>query len=195
MKRRAFLALFAALSLTACSQPPAVFKNQDLTSEKIFPSANLVGADGRPQDLTYFRSKVLIVFFGYTSCPDICPSAMRKFASVLGNMRSADAEQIQVVFISVDPARDTAEKADTYVKWFNPGFIGLTGSDQQIADVASQFKAYYSKQPVAGGMGYVIDHSASAYVLDKKGQLRLSIPEAADAGSIKDDLSQLLQEP
>lgn len=195
MKRRTLLTLFAAAALTACSQTPGAFKNQDLTSEKTFPSVNLVGSDGRPQDFTNFRGKILIVFFGYTSCPDICPSTMRKYASVLRNMRTADAEQVQVAFISVDPARDTAEKADTYVKWFNPGFIGLTGNDQQVADAASQFKAFYSKQPVAGGMGYVMDHSASAYVLDKKGQLRLSIPEATGIEPIKDDLLLLLREP
>lgn len=192
MKRRTCLSLMLAALLGACGQPQTGFKNTDLSAERIFPSAQLASAHGQPVDFKQFHGKLVIVFFGYTSCPDVCPSAMRKYASLLRNLRTKEAEQIQVLFISVDPARDTPEKADTYVKWFNPGFLGATGTDAQIADVARQFKAIYSKQPVAGGMGYVMDHSALAYVVDPQGQLRLAIPETAGIESIADDLRQLL---
>lgn len=199
MKRRTLLGLGllgAALPLLpACSKSgSARFQNTDLSSEGIIPAGKLVGADGQPRDLADFRGKAVLVYFGYTSCPDLCPSALRKFAAIQRNLRSKDAERLQVLFITIDPERDTPERADTYAKWFNPGFAGLSGSAEQIAAMARQFKVIYTKQAVDGNMGYVMDHSTSAYLLDPKGQLRLAIDEKTPIEPIISDLQQLLEQ-
>lgn len=196
MKRRNFIALISAFTLIACSggDDSPRFRNTDLSAGNLFPTANLLDSSGRPRNFEEFRGKVLIVFFGYTSCPDICPGTLRKYASLIRTLRNHESEKIQVLFITVDPARDTPKHTDTYVKWFNPSFIGLSGNEQQIADVARQFKVIYSKQAVEGGMGYVIDHTTAAYLIDPKGQLRLAIPEAALLEPISADLRTLLEE-
>jgi protein SCO1/2 len=194
MKRRTFIALIAAATLTACGSDAPRFNNTDLSAGNIFPTGTLFDGTGQARSFEDFRGKAVIVFFGYTSCPDICPGTLRKYASLVRNLRSKDAERLQLVFITVDPERDTPERTDTYVKWFNPGFLGLSGTEQQIADVASQFKVIYSKKEVEGGMGYVIDHSAGAYLIDPKGQLRLAIPETADIEPVVSDLHKLLEE-
>lgn len=195
MNRRDFLAALAAVALTGCGgeSETAYFQNTDLSAGQLFPGANLPDGSGRPRDLAEFRGKVLIVLFGYTSCPDICPGTLRKYASLMHALRDQESEKIQVLFITVDPERDTPAHTDTYVKWFNQSFIGLSGNARQIADVAQQFKVIYSKQPVEGGMGYVIDHSAGAYVIDPKGQLRLTFAENALPEPIAADLRTLLE--
>jgi len=194
MRRRTFITLIAAAALTACGSGTPRFSNTDLSAGAIFPTGTLFDGTGKARSFEEFRGKAVLVFFGYTSCPDICPGTLRKYASLLRNLRSKDAERLQLVFITVDPERDTPERTDTYVKWFNPSFLGLSGTEQQIADIASQFKVIYSKKDVEGGMGHVIDHTASAYLIDPKGQLRLAIPENADIEPVVSDLLKLLEE-
>lgn len=194
MNRRDFIALLPALALAGCGQSAPRFNNTDLSAGNIFPTANLFDGTGRPRNFEEFRGKAVFVFFGYTSCPDICPTTLRKYASLLRNLRDKEMAKVQVLFITVDPERDTPERTDTFVKWFNPNFIGLSGTEEQIAAVAAQFKVIYSKKTVEGGMGYVIDHTAAAYLIDPKGQLRLAIPEAALLEPISADLRTLLEE-
>lgn len=194
IKRRTFLALVAGAMLAACGNEAPGFKNTDLSAGDIRPHGKLYDGTGQARGFEDFRGKVLIVFFGYTACPDICPGTLRKYASLVRNLRSADAERVQVLFISVDTERDTPERADTYASWFDPSFIGLSGTAEQIADVAAQFKVIYSKKEIGGGMGYVIDHTASAYVIDPAGKLRLAIAENAPLEPIMSDLDRLLAE-
>ncbi|NHC07856.1 protein SCO1/2 [Azonexus fungiphilus] len=195
MKRRSFIGLAAALALAACGKGEPRLNHPDLQAANVVPTANLFDGQGRPRNFEEFRGKAVIVFFGYTSCPDICPAALRKYASLIRNLRDKEAERVQLVFISIDPERDTPERADTYAKWFNPQFLGLSGTEEQIAEVARQFKVVYSKKNVEGGMNYVVDHSTDAYLIDPRGQLRLAIPEAALIEPIAADLRQLLGEP
>ncbi|WP_374325388.1 SCO family protein [Azonexus sp.] len=195
MNRRDFITLAAALALTACGGEAPGFRNTDLSSGQLFPRAMLYDGKGRARSFEEFRGKAVIVFFGYTSCPDICPSALRKYASLLRTLRDRDAARVQVIFISVDPERDTPERTDTFVKWFHPDFLGLSGTAEQIAEVATQFKVVYGKKEIGGGMGYVIDHSAAAYVLDPAGQLRLMLAETAPLEPIIADLQTLLTAP
>lgn len=195
MKRRTLLGVSAALLLIACGNQTSSLQNPDLGAKNVFPAGKLHGSGGKTVDLADFRGKALIVFFGYTSCPDICPTTLRKYASLYRNLRDRDAERVQVIFISVDPERDTPDKADTYAKWFNPNFIGLTGDNAQIADLAAQFGVIYAKQPVEGSMGYVIDHSAGAYLVDPKGQLRAQLPEKTLIEPILADLQKVLDTP
>jgi protein SCO1 len=194
MKRRTFIALIAAAALSACGGDTPRFSNTDLSAGNIYPTGTLFDGTGQARNFEEFRGKAVIVFFGYTSCPDICPGTLRKYASLVRNLRNKDAERIQLLFITVDPERDTPERTDTYVKWFNPGFIGLSAPEQQIADLANQFKVIYSKKVVEGGMDYVMDHSASAYLIDTKGQLRLVVPETSAIEPIVSDLLKLLEE-
>lgn len=195
MKRRDFMALAGALVLAGCGGEAPGFRNTDLSSGQLFPRAALYDGQGRTRGFEEFRGKAVIVFFGYTSCPDICPGALRKFASLLRTLRDRDAARVQVVFISVDPERDTPERTDTFAKWFHPDFLGLSGTAEQIAEVAAQFKVVYGKKEIGGGMGYVVDHTAAAYVLDPAGQLRLMLAEAAPLEPIIADLQTLLATP
>jgi protein SCO1 len=203
MKRRDFLGLTPALlpammpafGLVACGgKGERAFKNTDHSPDKIFPKASLLGAGGQPRSFEAFRGKVLLVFFGYTNCPEICPTAMRKYASLTRNLRNRDAERFQVLFISVDPARDNPERADTYAKLFNKSFIGLSGTPEQINDLVSQFKLVVTKQAVEGSTDYHLDHGSSAYVMDAKGQWRLTLKESAFMEPIVDDVLQLIQQ-
>lgn len=194
MKRRGFLLLLAALGLAACGAGERGFQNTDLSSSAITPRAAMLGANSQPRGFEEFRGKVVIVYFGYTSCPDSCPTAMRKYASLIRNLRSKDSERIQFLFISIDPERDTAERSDTYAKLFNPSFIGLSGDTQQITDVSRQFTVTYTKKTVGGNLGYIFDHSDSAYVIDSKGRLRLALAADALIDPIVADLQKLLGE-
>lgn len=195
MKRRDFITLAGALALTACGGEAPGFRNTDLSSGQLFPRATLYDGQGRARSFEEFRGKAVVVFFGYTSCPDICPSALRKYASLLRTLRDRDAARVQVVFISVDPERDTPERTDTFAKWFHPDFLGLSGTEEQVAEVARQFKVVYGKKEIGGGMAYVIDHTAAAYVLDPTGQLRLMLAETAPLEPIIADLQSLLTAP
>jgi protein SCO1/2 len=192
MNRRHFLAALPVAALLGCGQREQRFTHTDLSEGKVFPTVNLLDGSGRPRNFEEFRGKVLLVYFGYTSCPDLCPSALRKYASLIRTMRDRDSERVQFVFISVDPERDTPQRTDTYVKWFNASFLGLSGSEEQIAAVAKQFKVIYSKKTLDSGMGYVIDHSTNAYLVDPKGQLRLVLPDNAPIEPMMTDIMLLL---
>jgi protein SCO1/2 len=194
MKRRNFLHLFPALGLVACGTDERGFHNTDLSAGAITPHGGLVGGDGQPRSFEAFRGQAVIVYFGYTSCPDICPTALRKYASLVRNLRNRDSERVQLLFISLDPERDTPERSDAYAKLFNPGFVGLSGSAQQIAEVARQFNVTYSKKTTEGSPGYVVEHSHGAYVIDPKGRLRLGLAEDAMLEPIVADLQRLLNE-
>ena len=194
MKRRTFLYLLPGLGLVACGAGEQGFHNADLSAAAITPHGGLLGGNGQPRGFEAFRGKAVIVYFGYTSCPEICPTAMRKYASLVRNLRNRDGERVQLLFISLDPERDTPERTDAYAKLFNPGFVGLSGSPQQIADVARQFNVTYSKKSTEGRPGYAIDHSHGAYVIDPKGRLRLGLAEDALLEPIVADLQRLLNE-
>ncbi len=194
MNRRLFLSLLAACGLVACGAGDSGFRNTDLSAAGVVPQASLFGGNGQPRGFDEFRGKVLIVYFGYTSCPDICPTAMRKYASLVRNLRSKDGDRVQLLFISIDPARDSPERSDTYAKLFNPSFIGLAGDEQKIADVTRQFNVTYAKKTVEGNLGYIFDHSDNAYVIDPKGRLRLALAPDALLEPIVADLQKLLAE-
>jgi protein SCO1/2 len=200
LSRRSLLAAVAAaplvLALAACgdSSPHAKapeFQGTDITGTDIGNDLNMVDTQGKPRVLADFKGKVTVFFFGFTQCPDVCPTAMAQLAQAL-ELLGDQAGKVQVVLISVDPERDTREILQQYVQTFNPTFMGLTGSADQLASTARSFKAYYAKVPGSQPGQYTMDHAASFYVFDTDAKARVLISGSADPETIAADLKQLL---
>lgn len=191
MKRRLFLAL-SATALLACKRQPVTFRNTDLTGATFGRQLTLVDHHGQQRSLTDFQGKTAVVFFGYTACPDICPTMLAKLADVMKALGS-DAERVQVLFVTVDPERDSLERLKDFVPWFNPTFLGLRGDDAQTKAATEEFRVFAARKPVEGELGYVIDHSTGAYVFDPAGRLRLYVKDTSSVDDISADIRQLLQ--
>lgn len=145
-----------------------------------------------PVSLKDFRGKVVLVYFGYTFCPDVCPTSLSLMAQALSSLAPAELERVQGVFISVDPERDTPERLKEYAPFFHPAIIGITGTPEQVAAVAGQYGASYMKQkPNTDGL-YAVDHSSITYVVDTQGQLVASLPHASPPQQIIDAIRPLL---
>jgi protein SCO1/2 len=187
--RRLFLLL--PLGLLACGEKKAGLRNTDIRSSQIGGEWNLHDFHGRPQNPGNFEGKVIILFFGYTRCPDICPTALAKYATLLKEEKFP-VNSVQVLFVTLDPARDTPERLSEYLRWFHPAILGLTGDEQQIAEISRKYRVSRHKKEIPGSMSYVIDHSAGAYVFDPLGQLRLYLAENARPEDIVADVQQLL---
>lgn len=138
----------------------------------------LQSADG-PVSLKDLRGKVVVLYFGYTFCPDVCPTSLALIADAMQQLTPAEQARVQEVFVSVDPERDTPQKLKQYVAFFRPGTLGLTGTPEEIARVAKQYGVVYRKQAVTSAAGYVIDHSSYTYILSPDGKLRSKLLHAA----------------
>lgn len=189
----AALLLVAAVLATGCHQAEErpKFESTDITGAELGREMSLLAHDGRPRTLADFRGKVLVVFFGFTHCPDVCPTALYKFATVLKAL-GPDADRVQVVLVTVDPERDTPAALAQYVTAFHPTFLGLTGDPEAIARTAREFRVIYEKQPGSSPESYTVDHSSGAYVYDPRGRLRLYVAAQQDARSLEHDLRLLL---
>lgn len=181
---------FVAL-LSACTPEPVEFIGSDITGTGIGQDLSLPDTNGELRTLDDYTGKVTIAFFGFTQCPDVCPTALAELAHTM-DLLGDKAEQVQVLLISVDPERDTPEVLEPYVKAFHPSFVGLTGSADQLLKTAQSFKAYYAKAPGPTPEQYTMDHSASFYVFDKQGDIRILISGDAPADEIASDIQQLL---
>jgi protein SCO1/2 len=188
-------ALLAALffGLTACSgqDDKPVFKLTDVTGASFGKTLELSDHNGQRRTLGDFKGKVVALFFGFTHCPDVCPTTLVEMANVMKEL-GGDAGRVQVLFVSVDPERDTADVLKRYVPAFHPSFLGLTGNADEIARAAKEFKIYYQKQKLPSG-GYTMDHSAGTYILDGEGRLRLFAQYGAGAPALLHDIRQLLK--
>lgn len=184
------LLLAAALAVAACSAPERPqFKSTDITGADYARDFSLTDHNGQPRRLADFRGKVVTIFFGYTQCPDVCPTSLATMAEVLRRL-GPDAAWVQVLFITVDPERDTPQLLAQYVPAFNPTFLGLYGDLTTTAAVARDFKVFYKK--VGEGPNYTVDHSAGTFVFDPGGRLRLYVKHGESAAAITDDIRQLL---
>lgn len=193
MKRRYLLGgMLLAPLLIACNAKKRAFQTTDLSDKKVFPKLELLDGDGRLRNLEEFKNKVTILIFGYTRCADKCPAALRKYATLLRSLRTEMAERVQVLFVSIDPQRDAPQHADTFAQWFNPAFVGLSGSSERVQAVSEQFEIGLTKKPVDGALAYMIEHTADAYVIDPKGQLRLRVNESVPVEYITEDIELLL---
>jgi protein SCO1/2 len=193
MWRVLVLSLF--LGLPACGdRTPTGLRNTDISGAEFGRSlVALKDHHGKAVTLADFQGKVVILFFGYTSCPDICPTTLARFAEVM-KVLDRDAERVQLLFITLDPQRDTPEKLAGYVPWFYPTFIGLYGDMAATEAAAREFKVFFARSKGSEGMGYTIDHSAGAYVFDPAGKIRLYVKDDAPIDAIASDLKRLLPE-
>lgn len=185
-------------ALAACGRPdttaPAArtsFSGIDLTGAEYGRSLALTDAQGRPRVLADFKGKVVVLFFGYTQCPDVCPTTMAELAQVKQSL-GADGDRVQGVFVTVDPARDTTEVLDGYMKSFGAGFVALRGTAEQTAAAAKEFKVFYAKVPGKTEGSYTMDHTAGSYILDAEGRLRLFVRYGSGAEALTADLKKLL---
>ena len=190
MRRRHVLLLASAAMLAACGDRKPQFNAVDLTGADYAKDFQLPDTDGKVRTLQDFKGKAVIVFFGYTQCPDVCPTTMADIAQAK-KLLGADGAKVQGIFITIDPERDTPELLKAYVANFGPDFVALRGTPEQTAAVAKDFKVYYKKVEGKGG-NYTMDHSAASFVYDPQGRLRLYARYGAGPQVLADDLKQLL---
>lgn len=186
------LVVAAALALAGCSgPPPARFANTDITGVDYGRDFALTDHFGRARTLADFKGKVVTLFFGFTQCPDVCPTSLSTMSAVMQQLGD-DAQRVQVLFITVDPERDTEALLANYVPTFDPGFLGLRGDLESTAEVAREFRVFYRKSGDTSGTAYSVDHTAGTYVIDPQGRLRLHVKHAQSVDSIVADIRLLL---
>ena len=187
------LLLACALSLlAACDGGAPKFKSTDITGAEFGKTLELTGQDGKSRTLPDFRGKVVVLFFGYTHCPDICPTTLADMAAVMKSL-GADAARVQVLFVTLDPERDTPEVLSKYVPAFDPAFLGLYGDVAATQRAAKEFRIFYERHPGKAPGAYTVDHSAQCYVFDAQGRLRLLVRHDRIAQDLAEDLRSLLK--
>jgi len=154
----------------------------------------LIRADGSVFSLSDYRGKLVLLFFGYTSCPDFCPTTLAELNRALETLQPGDADEIQIVLITVDPARDTPERIQDYVENFNTDFIGLSGTEEELAPIWNGYGIFRAIPGTASAGGYLVDHTARVTLIDRQGNLRLSFPSDMPVEDIVHDLKLMLRE-
>lgn len=192
------LALAAAGSLTllaGCdSGQRTAFQGIDITGADYAQRLDLADPSGQRRSLQEFRGRVVVVFFGFAQCPDVCPTTMLELAEVKSQL-GADGQRVQGIFVTIDPERDTPEVLQAYVTQFDPSFVALRGTAEETAEVAKHFKVFYRKVPSRAGDGnYTMDHTAGSYVFDAQGRIRLFTRHGSGATALLHDLKLLLAE-
>jgi protein SCO1/2 len=178
-----------SLALAGCDGAPK-FRSADITGADYGRSLELPDASGRLRRLEEFRGKAVVLFFGFTQCPDVCPTTLADLAGVMKAL-GPDAERVQVLFVSVDPERDTPQLLEQYVRAFDPRFLPLRGDLAATQRVAREFKIYFEKRKQ--GASYTVDHSAQSYVIDPQGRLRLLVRHDRIAQDLAPDLQAILR--
>jgi protein SCO1 len=186
------LAIVAALLfLAACTDSAPKFKSTDITGAEYGKSLELVDHTGKLRHLEDFRGKAVVLFFGFTHCPDVCPTTLADTAQALKAL-GPEAERVQVLMVTVDPERDTPDVLAKYVTAFDPRFLGLRGDVAATQRAAKEFKVYFEKRK--SGDSYSVDHSGQSYVIDPQGRLRLLVRPERIGADLADDLKTVLKE-
>lgn len=190
---RAGVAAVAASLLAACERAPIYqFEASDISqASPLGEDLSLTDFTGTPRTLKDFQGKAVVVFFGFIQCPDVCPTTLAELAQVV-NALGPDGERVQVLFVTVDPERDTPAIVRDYVTQFDPRFLGLVGSPEDLARTAKSFKVFYSKVPSKTDDSYTMDHSAGLYVFDPKGKVRLYARYGQSVESLTNDIRHVL---
>ena len=189
---RVLIVTVACAILAACSSSEPTFRSTDITGANYGGELRLTDTAGKVRTLADFHGKVVALFFGYTFCPDVCPTTLGEMKSVLARLGD-DAKKVQVIFVTVDPERDTPELLAKYVTAFDPGFIGLYGDREATAEAAKSFRVFYEKVPGSSPKTYSINHTAGTYLIDPQGRLRLFVRYGQDVDAIAGDIRLLLQ--
>lgn len=185
------LACAAPALLLACSPDKPAFKSTDVTGASFAKDFKLKDHHGNVRTMQDFKGKIVVVFFGFTQCPDVCPTSMTTMAEVK-RLLGAKGERLQVLFITVDPERDTQALLKEYMASFDPGFLALRPDPDEVQRVADDFKIYYKKVPGSTPTSYTMDHSAGKYIFDTEGRVRLFSVYGTDAATIASDIQVLL---
>lgn len=190
---RGFIVTVMTMMLVACSPKPE-FKNVDITGSTAFgKDFSLIDPDGKVRTLADFKGKAVVMFFGYTQCPDVCPTTLTEMQQVM-TLLGPKSDKVQVLFVTVDPDRDTAAILKQYVPSFDSRFLGLRPADEAALEkVTKDFKIYYQKVPGNSPGSYTMDHSAGSYAFDPEGRLRLYIKHAQGPETLAHDLKELLK--
>lgn len=193
MLRRTVLTLLSAAALAAagCAPSKPQFRAVDISGVDYARDFQLTDHEGQPRGLKDFRGKAVVVFFGYTQCPDVCPTTMAELAEAK-KLLGPDGDKVQGVFVTVDPERDTPPVLKAYMANFDPSFVALRGSPEQLAAMAKDFKLYYKKVEGKTADTYTMDHGAASYVYDPEGRLRLYTRYGSGAQALAEDLKLLL---
>lgn len=195
-RRRFAFGLAAAGLLAGCDRigvgsGAPTFHFTDITGAEFARKLDLPDVDGKPRTLADWNGKVTVVFFGYTQCPDVCPTTMAELAQIR-KLLGAEGDKLQTVFVTIDPERDTAEVLKAYVANFGPGVVALRGNADQTAAAAKEFKVFFQKVPGKAPGSYTMDHSAASFVFDPHGRVRLFVPYGADPKVLAADIKQLV---
>ena len=190
-RRHALISLVATGALAACGERKPQFSAVDLTGAEYAKDFQLPDTEGKVRSLKDFRGKAVVVFFGFTQCPDVCPTTLAEIAQAK-QLLGPDGAKVQGVFVTVDPERDTPEVLKAYMANFGPDFIALRGSPEQLAAVAKDFKVYYKKVEGKTPGSYTMDHSAASFVYDTQGRLRLYSRYGSGPQALANDIKQLL---
>jgi protein SCO1/2 len=177
--------------VASCGSQKPAFQNIDITGANFGRDFSLTDQNGVPRKLADFRGKAVVIFFGYTQCPDVCPTTLADLASAMQAL-GAESDRVQVLFVTIDPERDTPQVLASYVPNFDKRFLGLYGDAAATANTAREFKVFYQKVDGPTPTSYTMDHSAGSYVFDPEGHLRVFLRNEATAQSIAHDLKILL---
>jgi protein SCO1/2 len=183
---------FSVLSLTGCTDPKVAFKGVDITGADYAKELNLPDQNGQVRKIKDFSGKLVVVFFGYTQCPDVCPTTMQELAEVK-RLLGSDGDKLQAVFVTVDPERDTTELLKAYVENFDASFVALRPTPEQLPVIAKDFKIYYKRVEGKTPTSYTMDHSAGSYTFDAQGRVRLFNRYGMGAEALAHDFKLLLK--
>lgn len=186
-------AALLVLAVAGCAPRQPGFRNTDVSGSDCCKDFRLTDHNGRVRTLADFRGKAVVMFFGYTQCPDVCPTTMLEMKAVLQQL-GTDAQRVQVLFVTVDPERDTRELLSRYVPAFDPSFLGLYGDLEATAKTAREFRVFYQKQPGSTPSSYTVDHTAGSYVFDPQGRVRLFVRHGDGGANLVADLRTLLKQ-
>lgn len=186
------LLAFISLAFTVGCSNPLPFKSKAFPDTPTAPAFTLIDQTGQLRSLSEFKGTVVSLFFGFTHCPDICPTHLARQAEIMRQLGPL-ADQVAILFVTLDPERDSPEALKRYMDAFDPRFIALTGSPEETRKVAKQYKIFWQKTPLPGSaLAYTIDHTTNSFVIDQTGRLRLIVPHEMSASDVTHDLKLLI---
>ena len=194
LNRRAAVAAVTALmlaGLAACSGDKPAFKGIDITGAQYARQLDLPDTSGKPRTLADFKGKVVVVFFGYAQCPDVCPTTLAEIAEVKQRL-GPDGDKVQALLVTVDPERDTPEVLAPYVAHFGRDFVALRGTPEQTQAAAKEFKVFFAKVAGKNAASYTMDHTAGSFIFDPQGRVRLFVRQGGGAEAMAQDVKLLL---